>query len=1499
MLLPLMASAQSVEIDGIYYDLPPVWKNPKTVSVASNPNKYSGDITIPNSIIYEDVEYKVTQIGDNAFGGCFELSSVTIPESVTQIGQNAFQGCYNLSSVTIPQSITTMRFSAFGGCHGLKVYITDLESWCKISFYNESSNPLNASGQLFLNGEEVHDLVIPDGVQNINYFAFYGCKSITSLKLPKSVISIGEYAFCDCENLKDVFCKVGMIEMGAHSFSSSKITLHVPANSVDIYQNAGFKAVVALDNSEVSGREIYLASAGSLPTFISEEEKYTIEELTLSGELNGTDIRLLRDMAGNNYKGEFTGGKLRSLDLSAARIVAGGDFYLETNYIVSNISFAKSQMSIQNNDEIPQGAFAGCHLLNIILPAGINKISDQAFGGCYSLKSIFIPWNVQSISPNAFLECNELVSIIVSSSNSKYSSWQNCNSIIDKEANELIIGCRNSKIPHGVISIGEGAFACTNLNSISIPGSVTRIKKGAFKRCYLGKVTFGFPVGLNEIDDDAFSGCSGLTSIKIPSTVSYIAPTAFANCSSLASIQVDDQNPVYFSPNNCNAIIEASTQKLILGCKKSTIPDGVTAIGNLAFLSCKGLLSISIPNSVKSIGNDAFRNCSGLSTITISQSVESIGVNAFYGCSGLKDVYCEAVDVPITDASSFSNSNIENASLQVPENSISDYKQATPWSSFKDISAIRIINNVTIDGITYQLSTEGYIAEVIQGTETYTGEVVIPKKVFYEDHEFVVMRIGNDAFNSCNNLTSITIPNSVMSIGEWAFSNCSSLKTIYCKAEIVPVTDITIFDGTNQDNITLYVPGGRVNIYKSVEPWDKIVHIEENYVAIETPLTFEAVDGTVTVDIRNYYCSLMPTIQFSIDGGPWTDFTLSNNDCQGSAAYSNCLPAGKIVQLRAELPGGIGDRTDDFEINCLEDCYVSGNVNSIKKGEAFAEDYSVAEGMWGWLFHNNTHLKNHPTKDIVLPATTLNKACYRGMFKGCTGLTRAPKLPATTLAESCYAGMFMGCTSLTEAPELPATKLEKWCYVKMFEGCTNLKYIKCHANENIIAGDDANYNRYIEAWYNDDENGTVTSWLKDAGTNVTGTKTFIVNESLTITGVDPLTATVENWGERSVSGIPEGWALGNLKGETESIKISSAKQVTYMSDKNLDFTTKPELKAYVATGYDKASGTIWLTRVKEVPANTGFLLMGEADTYEIPVKAGGLSSYYQNMFKGTLEATTIYTTDGNYTNYYLSNGESGVGFYKVTKEEGVTLGKNRAYLPLPTEIPVVGTAGSTETIKVSSAGQVPYYNTESLDFSSLDAQGVKAYTATGYDYNSGTIWLTRVKQVPAETGILIMAPEGEYPVPTASVSSVYANMFRGTLEGTTIQTHEEIDGKDYINYYLSSGASGVGFYRVTKEEGVKIKANRCYLPILNKDAAAGTRSSSSDVNQIAFEEADEVIGIQLLRGIGGDDDGTTSIKDLTPALSEGEGAWYTLQGQRVAKPGKGLYIRNGKKVVIK
>lgn len=391
-------------------------------------------------------------------------------------------------------------------------------------------------------------------------------------------------------------------------------------------------------------------------------------------------------------------------------------------------------------------------------------------------------------------------------------------------------------------------------------------------------------------------------------------------------------------------------------------------------------------------------------------------------------------------------------------------------------------------------------------------------------------------------------------------------------------------------------------------------------------------------------------------------------------------------------------------------------------------------------------------------------------------------------------------------------------------------------------------------------------------------------------GTSQLYKADENWGKFDIV-------------EINSITISAAKQVPFYSDQNLDFTNLPDLKAYVATGYDKATGTIWLTRVKQVPAKTGFLLIGDAGTYEIPSAEGVSDCYYKNMFKGTLEGTTIKTTDGEYTNYYLSKGDKGVGFYKVTKEEGVTIGANRCYLPILTNIPANGSEGDTELIKVSSAKQVPYYTSKNLDFTSMEAQGVKAYTATGYNYGTGVIWLTRVKKVPAKTGVLVIANEaGEYNVPTTSVASVYENMFKGSEAAQIIYTTETVGDIEYINYYLSNGASGVGFYKVTNEDGVKMSANRSYLQIPYREKVSGARglsreATSSFCDMIVSDNDDDVIAISVFGSSNGDDD-TTGINNVQQSVYE-QDAYYTLQGQRVEKPGKGLYIKNGKKVIVR
>lgn len=116
-------------------------------------------------------------------------------------------------------------------------------------------------------------------------------------------------------------------------------------------------------------------------------------------------------------------------------------------------------------------------------------------------------------------------------------------------------------------------------------------------------------------------------------------------------------------------------------------------------------------------------------------------------------------------------------------------------------------------------------------------------------------------------------------------------------------------------------------------------------------------------------------------------------------------------------------------------------------------------------------------------------------------------------------------------------------------------------------------------------------------------------------------------------------------GEAVSMTVSDIKHLAYVSDKDLDFKDVPDLKAYVATGYDKDIETVWLTQVYDVPAETGFLVMGEAGTYDIPVLAGGSTSYYKNMFHYTLEGKTLMPTDGECSNYIMVDGDDGVGFY--------------------------------------------------------------------------------------------------------------------------------------------------------------------------------------------------------------------------------------------------------------
>lgn len=281
-ILPTAASADIVEIDGIYYN---VVNKLKTAEVTSNPKKYSGNITIPDVIIYEGIEYDVTSIGNAAFSKCSELTSIVIGNKVTTITNAAFTGCtglisisignsvtsikrrafYNcksITSITIPQSVNYIEHEAFLGCTGLKaVHINDLESWCNISFDVYGTNPLEYAHHLFLNDEEIKSLIIPNSISNIGSYAFYLCTGLTDVTIPNNIKTISEGIFKGCKGLTSITIPSGVntIESAAFSGCTGLTSLTIPSN-VAVIGDAAFSDCSGLNTINLSEGLISIGS---------------------------------------------------------------------------------------------------------------------------------------------------------------------------------------------------------------------------------------------------------------------------------------------------------------------------------------------------------------------------------------------------------------------------------------------------------------------------------------------------------------------------------------------------------------------------------------------------------------------------------------------------------------------------------------------------------------------------------------------------------------------------------------------------------------------------------------------------------------------------------------------------------------------------------------------------------------------------------------------------------------------------------------------------------------------------------------------------------------------------------------------------------------------------------------------------------------------------------------------------------------------------------------
>ena len=467
------------------------------------------------------------------------------------------------------------------------------------------------------------------------------------------------------------------------------------------------------------------------------------------------------------------------------------------------------------------------------IPTSVTSIGSLAFDHCIGLTNIEIPSSVTSIGGQAFQGCPDLISLVIPNSVTTIGGWlcwecSNLKSItypdeVTQIEEQNFSGCRSLSslvLPEGLKSIGQENgeawfYGCDRLVSITIPKSVTSIRKGYFRGVPLetiivkeGNPVFDSREGCNAIIETSSNTLLvGCKKTFIPQSVSSIDSEAFAFCN-IETINVMEGNLVYDSRDNCHAVIETATNKLVIGSSKTIIPVSVTSIGANAFYGNKELKEITIPENVSSIGTYAFYE-TGIKSLVIPKGVYKIEKSAFSGCHDLESIVLSG-NVSIDDYAFYAsaNSNLlvinsyikspskiftsvfpreaySKAQLLVPKGTRDVYSSTEGWKLFENIvektEELDEGDNIyaeTPEGIKmlFQI-TDAFKKTVSVGSRSYfkaidaktKGQVTIPEVI---DAGYTVTAIDDNAFKDCSLISSLSMPNTIESIGKSAFDGC-------------------------------------------------------------------------------------------------------------------------------------------------------------------------------------------------------------------------------------------------------------------------------------------------------------------------------------------------------------------------------------------------------------------------------------------------------------------------------------------------------------------------------------------------------------------------------------------------------------------------------------------------------------------------------------------------------------------------------------------------------
>ena len=613
---------------------------------------------------------------------------------------------------------------------------------------------------------------------------------------------------------------------------------------------------------------------------------------------------------------------------------------------------------------ISNQAFYGCtSLTSVVIPDSVTTIGQYAFYGCTSLTSVTLPGNLTTIGDYAFQNTSNLIEIkfnnyksIWENNVTKGSNWltgagtdvvicldgdapavyykeytatvtttsdNQRVQLLDNTSNVGYIKIDDAKqtsvnyyytiatagehiITYGYssASFASSQFRYCDIETIEIPDS---FKLGNRLFEYSKLKTCTLPSDLSTLNEEVFYHCEELTGLTIPASVTYIYKRFAPKCPNLVSLTVDTGNTTYDSRDNCNAIIQTSTNTMIYSCASTTIPASVTALGEGAFDDNNGIKKVTIPKTVTSIGAWLFSYTSGMTDCIIESEITEIGGNMFSGCYALSSLtlpatvtstssnsfqYCEKLkeihfggttdqwqavsiyswgDVPddviiyCTDGTVDKNGNVIKYETRV----VATYN-ATSTGSTQICSATTGFTSMEVDGVEITAVTTGYTFSTTgEHTVKFTlkDNTTIGKRAFYQCSSLTsvvipdsVTSIGYYAFYNCKNLTSVTIPDSVTTIGNDAFNSCSGLTSVTIPSSVTTICEYAFCGCTGLTSLT--IPSGVTSI------GEQVFYSCIKLISVVIPDSVTSIGGYAF-----YECTRLKTIKYTGTVAQWKSIT--------------------------------------------------------------------------------------------------------------------------------------------------------------------------------------------------------------------------------------------------------------------------------------------------------------------------------------------------------------------------------------------------------------------------------------------------------------------------------------------------------------------------------------------------------------------------------------------------------------------------------------------------